>query len=367
MGPLTEHILKNHTDFIEGKINYLPFNSLGQFTEWFPGIMRGDVTCITGTPASSKTSLSKFLLEHSAIPWAIKQKKNIKILRFGLEESKDQYLYSLLSYRAWKDHGLQYNIKDFLSIGRSIDRQDIPKLEISEKKVDLMMNYIDYIDHIYSSIGIWQYVRKFAFNRGKFYRGTTLLTAELDLKEGWTSYVPNDPEEFIVVVVDNLSFISPVGEEGTGDKGTWMAIWNTVEYLRKFAANKLNYSIVFLQHQDSTSENQESRKNQTILPTENGLGKNKEVGRSYLNLIGVANPNKINSSGAEPVIRIWDNHDLTKFKNYLRTINILKSRFGESNVHHSVLFTGRTGWFNPLPSVTTDDYSKVLTSLNNYK
>lgn len=367
MGRLTENILKNHEDFVQGKINYLPFNNLGLITEWFPGIMRGDVTCITGTPASSKTALSKFILEHSAIPWAVKQNKNVRILRFGLEESKDQYLYSLLSYRTWKDHGLQYNIKDFLGIGRSVDKVDIPKIEVSEKRVDKMMDYIDYVDHIYSSIGIWQYVRKFAFGRGKFYKGDIHLTLESDLKDGWTHYVPNDPDEFIVVVVDNLSFIVPVGDEGTAEKGTWMGIWNTVEYLRKFAANKLNYSIVVLQHQDATSENQESRKSQTILPTENGLAKNKEVGRSYLNLIGVANPNKVNASGAEPVIRIWDGHDLTKFRNYLRTINILKNRFGESSVHHSVLFTGRTGWFNPLSAITTDEYSKVLTSLNNYK
>lgn len=51
------------------------------------------------------------------------------------------------------------------------------------------------------------------------------------------------------------------------------AIWNAVEYTRRFAANKLNYAVVPIHHQNSDSENQNSREANTILPTENGLAK----------------------------------------------------------------------------------------------
>lgn len=359
---LTSKILKNHEDFIEGKINYLPFNPLGKFTEWFPGIMRGDVTGITGTPASSKTSLSKFLIEHSGIPWAVNNNKNFKVIRFNLEESQDQYGYSLLSYRAWRDHGLQYNIKDFISVGRTINRDDLPLLQKAEQRVDKMFEYIECVDTIYNSWGIWKYVRDFASKRGKFYLHGQYLPYDR-ISEGWDKYVPDDPDEFIVIVVDNLSYIVKSKDEENDHK----AIWNTVEYLRKYAANKLNYSVVFLQHQDATSENQESRRDHTILPTEQGLAKNKEVRFAYLNLIGIANPNKVNVAGAQPTLRIWDGYDLTKMGNYLRTINILKSRFGESNVHSSTLFTGRTGWFDKLPVLNTPEYVTMLENLKTYK
>lgn len=360
---LTEQIQKNHEDFIAGKVNYLPFNSLGRFTEWMPGFMRGDVSGITGTPASSKTSLSKEILEHSAIPMAIMNNKNVKILRFGLEESKKQYEYSLLSYRGWKDSGLQYNIKDFLSIGRTIKIEDLPLLKKSEKKVEKMLEYIEYVDHIYNSVGIWFYVRNFAFHRGTFYNGTQKITAIKDLSLGWTHYVANDPEEFIIVVVDNLSYIV----KNEGEENDHKAIWNTVEYLRKYAANKLNYCVVFLQHQDATSENQESRKEQTILPTEQGLAKNKEVRFAYLNLIGIANPNKVNAAGSQPTLRVWDGHNVQQFGNYLRTINILKSRFGESNCHTSVFFAGRTGLFKTIPVIGSPEYNTFIQNIKTFK
>jgi len=361
-GRLTAQILENNINFESGKINYLPFLNLGKFTEWFPGVMRGDVTCITGSPASSKTSLSKFLFEHSGIPWAHKSNKNFKILRFGLEESRSQYEFSMLSYECWIRHQLQYNIKDFLSIGRTISKADINLIGQAEAIVEKKLNYVEYIDNIYNSIGIWKYVRSFAFGRGTFYNGSVIITKEEDLTHGWTHYKPTDPDEFIVVVVDNLSYITKSKDEDSRHQ----AIWNTVEYLRKYAANKLNYSIVFLQHQDSTQENQESRKEKTILPTEAGLAVNKEVRFAYLNLIGIANPNKVNTSGVDPVVRMWDGYPINIFGNYLRTINILKSRFGEANVHSSCLFTGRTGWFSEIAQPKTKDYDQMIYNIQNF-
>jgi hypothetical protein len=267
----------------------------------------------------------------------------------------------MLSYECWNRHQLQYNIKDFLSVGRTIQKKDISLIEEAEVITDKKLVYVEYVDNIYNSIGIWKYIRKFAFGRGKFYNGPIHLTREEDLVNGWTHYVPDDPDEFIVVVIDNLSYIVKNKDEDSRHQ----AIWNTVEYLRKYAANKLNYSIVVLQHQDSTQENQESRKEKTILPTESGLAVNKEVRFAYLNLIGIANPNKVNASGVDPIIRVWDNYPMNIFGNYLRTMNILKSRFGEANVHSSCLFTGRTGWFSEIPQLKTKEYDKMVYNIQN--
>lgn len=94
---------------------------------------------------------------------------------------------------------------------------------------------------------------------------------------------------------------------------------------------------------------------------------NKEVARSYLNLIGIANPNKVNAAGTQPVIRIWDGHNLVKFGNYMRTINILKSRYGESTVHASMFFGGRTGYFEEIPPIGTPEYQDFLQRIKTFK
>lgn len=359
---LTEKIKKNHEDFVQGKINYLPFKPLGKFTEWFPGLMREELTCFTGTPASSKTSLVKKLVIHDGIEWAYRNNKNFHVIYIGMEESKSQFLYSLLSYQGYVLEGLQYNIKDFEGIGRTIDIKDIPKIERVERRVEKMLPYITYYTNVYNSYGIWKAVRDFAAKRGKFYYNNQLVSS-IDSNNSWDTYVPDDPDEFVVVVIDHLLLISKQDNE----KDQTESIWNTIEYLRRYAANKLRYAVVPIQHQNADSENQESRREQTILPTENGLARNKEVARSYLNLIGIANPNKVNQSGTRPSISVWDGHNLGQFGNYLRTINIIKSRFSESSVYNSVFFGGRTGWFDTIPNVGTSEYSQFLSNIKNFK
>lgn len=199
---LTEKIRQNHEDFIAGKINYLPFEPLGKFTEWFPGLMREELTCFTGTPASSKTSLVKKLVIHDGIKWAIKNDRKLHILYFGMEESKNQFLYSLMSYQGFIMHGLQYNIKDFLGIGRTIDIQDIGKIKEVEGRVEKMLPFITYHDNIFNSYGIWKAVRDFAAKRGKFmFKGIPL--SNISAENSWDSYEPDDPDEFVVVVIDH--------------------------------------------------------------------------------------------------------------------------------------------------------------------
>jgi len=359
---LIDRIQKNHENFVTGKINYLPFGNLGKFTEWFPGIMRGEMTGITGTPASSKTSVIKHFIIHQGIPWAINNNKNFKILYFGMEESKIQFQYSLLSYQAFIKHQLQYNIKDFESIGRTIDIKDLSLLENAYKRVEKMLQYIVYIDNTYNSYGIWKKTRDFAEERGTFYLKEKVVKF-VGEDNTWDTYVPNDPEEFVVLVIDHLLLISPQKNE----RDQAEAMWNTVENLRRYAAVKLNYSVICIHHQNADSENQDSRRANTILPTENGLARNKEIARSYFNLIGIANPNKINTAGTQPILRIWDGHNLEYFNNYLRTFNILKSRFGESAVHDTVFFAGRTGYFKTLPKINTPEYNNFLKTLKTFK
>lgn len=361
---LTSRINKNRQDFEAGIINYLPLKPMGKLTNWFPGVMREDVTCITGPPASSKTSLVKKWFVHDAIPWSIKKNKNFHVLYFGLEESKRQFLYSLLSYILFEEYGLQYNIKDFEGVGRTVRVEDIPVIELAEKKVETLLPYITYYDHVYNSYGIWVETRKFAESRGQFFlKGQRVSGQNFSMDNSWDDYKANDEEEFILVIVDHLLQLTPQKGE---DNDLAKAMWNTVENLRKYAAKKFHYSIVVLQHQNSDLENQESRRMGSVLPTAAGLAVNKMLERLYLNLIGIVNPNKINSSG-NIVMPVWDNYNLSQVKDYLRCVNSIKSRYGETNVRDNFFFAGRTGHFDTLPPPNTPEYQTFLNNLKNFK
>ena len=352
---LEKRILEIREATLQGRPNYVPFNDLGEFTKVYPGSLRGMVTCLTGTESSSKSAFSRWLLEHSAIPWAINNKKNLKIIRFGLEENTEQYEYSLLSYRLYQRFKVEYNLMDFNSMGRIIPEAHLPYLKQGEEDVNLMKKFVTYESTTFNSYGFWKKVRDFAAKRGKFLKQGKEVSPEDD---GWDQYLADDPDEFVIIVVDNLSYVTQ--QKGEADRRE--AVWNTVENLRRYAALKLNYIVYIVQHQDATSENQESRKEKSILPTAQGLSINKDLRNSYTGFLGIANPNKINQSGVDLNVRLWDGYDLKVFGSYLRTINILKSRFGMVGNHYTTFFAGRSSFFSSLDKPGTPQLRDFITN-----
>ena len=351
---LSERIKKNTEDFLEGKINYLPFPDLGGFTKVFPGLMRGDVSAIIGLPADGKSSLWKRLIVHGGVEWAFKNKKNFHILAFLLEETEIQFDYSLLSYSLWKKHGLRYNLKDFICVGKSVDPKHFPQIEDAEKRVNIIKSYVTCYDNIMNSYGIYKAVRDFAWERGKFYKGDVLLTDKNELTEGgWTKYVPDDPDEFIVIAIDHLLQLHPQKNQ----KDISQAIGDLVEDLRAYAAKHFNYSVVFLQHAASSVESSDNRQRQEVLPNITNLARNTEVGRSFLNIISVTNINRTNTVGpGNTGIQSWDGINVPKMGNHMRVINISKSRYGESNVNFPLWFDGKVGEFEAIDKSNLNKY-----------
>ena len=340
---LTERIKKNTQDFKEGRINFLPFPKLGKFTDWFPGLMRGEVTCFTGTASSGKTSLVKWLIVFNGIKWAIKNNKKFHIIYFGLEESEQFFRYSLLSWILWEKFQIRYNVKDFECIGTCVDEKHFGMIEQAEKTLRKMLTYITYYDSIYNPTGMLKAVREYAFNNGTFYLDGNKIEAIELLSKGWNHYSSNDPDEFIVPVFDHLAILH--SESG---KSEHQAIADCVENARAYAAKKFNYSPVFIQHQDNTTEGNENRRNQEVLCTMAGLAKNKEVNRSYLNLIGITNLNRTNEVGANTGIQNWDGIMIPRMGNHSRTINIIKNRYGTVGVNDTCFFDGKCCNFETL-------------------
>ena len=202
---LVTKIQQAHENFTQNKWDYLPMPpELGRIASWMPGFVRGDISCLTGTPSSGKTSLAKFIFLHHGVKWAVQNKKNFKIKYFGLEETEEEFDWSLLSHQLYKRKGLRYNIRDFTGIGNSVPPKHWPLVEDVEPKVETIKKYVDYHDNIFNSYGIYKEVRELARSRGKFYLGNVKLTdTRLINGDKWDRYVPDDPNEFVLIVVDH--------------------------------------------------------------------------------------------------------------------------------------------------------------------
>lgn len=358
---LLSRIKKNHEDWKEGKINYLPFPVLGEFTKWFPGLMRGDVTALTGTASSGKTSLLKWLIVYNAVKWAIKHKKNLKIIFFGLEESRILFEYSLLSMCMWDMFGLRYNVRSFECIGEQVNPEHFDKIEQAQRRVNTILTYVDYYDNLYNAYGIYLTVRNYAWEHGQFFLGATRLTNPTMIKsEGWDRYEPSDPEEFVIPIIDNLNVIHPEGKDTEH-----IAIAKTVEYMRAYSAKHFRHSPVIVHHQDNTSEDSDNRKRKEVLCTLQGLAKNKEVNRLYLNVIGLTNLQRTNTVGeGNTGIQMWKGVHIPSMGNHSRVINIMKNRYGAVDVNDVIFFDGKVGHFETLERTKLTDYYNRVKKYN---
>jgi len=357
-------IKQNYQDHIDGKVNYLPFPNLGLFSKAFPGLMRGETNGWTGTPASSKTSFVKFLTLHHGIKIARKLGLDYKVLWFHLEESNDQFEYSLLSNALYsKSEGkIRRNIRDFEFIGGGVNPSEFETIEQAEKRVDVMLEHIEHHDGPYNLTGIYKAIRAFARKRGRFFfQGKQLTEQEVNNNAQWDKYEPNNPKEFIVIVLDHLLLISPE----KGQESVHQALWDIVERLRGIVAKQFNYCVNIVQHQDNVSENQESRKNFEVLPTLQGLGKNKEVGRSYLNCIGITDLNRTNANGTgQTGIQMWDGVNVPKMNKFMRVVNILKNRYGEVDVRENLFSDGKVAHFELIDKNKLEAYYTKVKLIN---
>ncbi len=358
-------IKQNYQDFIDGIINYLPFPDLGEFTKAFPGLMRGETNCWTGTPASSKTSFLKFLLIHWGIKIARKLGLDYKIIWFHLEESDEQFEYSLLSNALYEksNRRIRKNIRDFEFVGGSVGPEDFDLIEQADKRVSLMLEYIEHHENPYNTTGIYNKIRAFARKRGKFFlNGRQLTDEEVNANSRWDKYVPDNPKEFIVIVLDHILLVNKESNQANVHE----AIWDTVEKLRSMCAKQFNYCVNIVQHQDNVSENQESRKNMEVLPTLQGLGKNKEVNRSYLNVIGITDLNRTNANGTGSTgVQIWDGGvSVPKMGRFMRVVNIMKNRYGTVDVRESLFSDGKVAHFELLDRKKLDSFYTRVKQLN---
>lgn len=332
-----ETIHTNKERFLSGKFNCIPF-TLDRFSNYAPGIIRGNFDCITASSSVGKTTLAKYLYVFSAIEFAIQQKLDLKIIYFALEESEQQFDYSLLSYLSKKQKNLRYNIVEFEAFNAVIPDKDMAEIDNLKSLFAEYKSYVRVVDNIYNSYGLYKTVRDFARERGTFFMNDTKLTSDDLIKnDSWNKYVPHNPEEFVIIVSDHCSELHWAKDE----KDLFDAIGNWTKYQRHYICKRFNYNCCAVQQQAAAQESLDNFKLNKLRPSLNGLADNKLTGRSYLNIYGLFAPSR---------------HDLETYMDYntspyFRTITVIKQRYGHVGAELPIFFDGKTGYMRTMPKV----------------
>lgn len=296
-----------------------------------------------------KTQIADWLFLLNTVQKVIDNKLNIKvkIFYFSLEMSKEQKMLAAFSHILYVKEGVRIAPKDLRSTkADKILSEDvlnlISKYESYFEKVE---EIVEFIDDIRNPTGIYKFVREYAHANGTQHKKIVEFkdnkTGETYKQEIDDWYEPNDPEEYVIIMIDHISLISPETKDGHR-QNLHMAITDlSSNYLIKLR-NKFNYIPVVIQQQASSQESIENLKANRLKPTMDGLGDCKLTQRDADYILGLFSPFRHE-------IPSYQNYDIKKFKDNIRFLEILGGREGGGGTICPLYFDGAVNYFKELP------------------
>ena len=350
-------IVKNRDRILEGKLNAIPFG-FDRFEQYVPGIMQGISYLITASSGVGKTQITKHLFLHSPINYMINNPNAeiaLKIFYFALEESEEEFYINLISNKLKLDYNLDIDPNDLLSRRKNTISEDVlAKIHTTEEYFNKFKQWVEVVDNIYNPFGIFKYVREYARNNGKYY----LDGKEVDPskhsdanKPAFDKYVPNNPDEYVIVIVDHMGLFS-YSEEDTLHSA--MSKWSA-DYCRKQLSKHYKYVCVNVQQQMGDQEKQQfTFRGDNIInkvkPSLNGLADNKLCQRDHFVVLGLFAPDRYG-------VDEYEGYNINLLKDNFRSLSILKNRIGIPNKEVPLYFDGATNIFKELPKSEDMNYT----------
>ena len=330
---------------ISGLFNCLPW-PFQRFRVYIPGTEKAKYIIVTANQKIGKSKFVDYVYVYETILFVMAHPEiRAKILYFTLEISpnskRDEFMSFLLGYL---DH-IYISPTDLNSVdsGKPVPDHILELLESERYKpyIDKYDEIVTYIDDIRNPTGINKYCRDYALTHGhvnytdETYTDSNGRVCRLINKDN--PYTADDEEEIRIVIVDNASNLSQ--ESGLNKMETINKMSKYFITLR----DHLLYTIVMVQHQAQAQEGIENRKMGLTKPSSDGLADCKTTSRDANLLLGIYSPFKYG-------VREHEGYDITKFKNYIRFLEVLEDRdYGAGGQICPLFFNGMSSAFRELP------------------
>lgn len=378
------NIEKNKQALEQGKPNCIPFDWFPKLRKVIPGLIRGTNWIVTASSGVGKTQFSKHNFVFKPIEWVKKNPQTgikLKILYFALEESKEEFMNTLISNRLYSEYNIEIDVMSLQSMGEKPVTDDIlQKIKACKEYFSDLEQYLEIVDSISNPTGIYKYVRDYSIQNGVHYyynfktdkekNHTITYDDYAKLKVAgqsddyaYSHYKPNNPDEYVIVIVDHFSLLQP--ERGAESVHAAMSLMSA-EYGRKNITKHWNYIFVNVQQQAADGEKAEYTKmggkiEEKFKPTLANLGDNKLTQRDAHVVLGLFGPARHN-------IHSYNGYNISKLQDNFRSIEVLKNRIGSGFVEDSLYFDGAVNEFRELPradEMTENDYQYVIQKRNN--
>jgi hypothetical protein len=298
-----------------------------------------------------KTQIADYLFLYNVVSQVIENKIDVpvKIFYFTLEMSKEEKMLAAFSHILYVKEGIRIAPQDLSSTkaDRVLDENVLKIIEKYSEYFRKIEEIVEFIDDVKNPTGIYNLVRSYAAENGtqhkkkvEFIDNVTKKVKEI--KEIDDYYEPNDPEEYVFIIIDHISLIS---QEKDGDR-----LLNKHESIVKLSSNylvklrnKYGYIPVVIQQQAQAQESVENLKAGRLKPSLDGLGDCKLTQRDANMVLGLFDPFRHQ-------IPTYEGYNIKLFKHRIRFMEILANRNGRAAVTCPMYFDGATNFFKELPN-----------------
>ncbi len=206
-------------------------------------------------------------------------------------------------------------------------------LELLEKYKDYfnkIEEIVEFVDDIRHPTGIYNMVRKYALANGKVHYREVNTGNEIIQVEDY--YEPNDPEEYVIIMIDHIGLISAEKRNGVQLSLHESITVLSSDYLIKLR-NRFGYIPVVIQQQAQAQESIENKKANRLKPTLDGLA---DI------ILGLFSPYRHE-------IPEYQGYDVKLFKDNIRFLEIIGGRDGGGGTICPLYFDGAVNYFKELP------------------
>lgn len=358
---MVERIIKSLRDrrnnILSGNVNCIP-SPFVRFRNDFPGIEQGRYYLISASTKVGKTQLMNYLFLYNSVLYSYyhPDKVHLRVLYYNLEETQEAITLRFMCHLLYilSDKTIRKTPNDLKSVreDKVIEEEIINKFEREPYKsiLEHFENTVTFLDDK-NPYGVYKQSKKYAESNGVTHTKKLQVKNSdgevIDERDIFDYYTPYDPKEYVMIVIDHISLISPDGKQDLREG------INTLSGYLVQLRNKYNYIPVVVQQQSNETANLEAFKANKIRPTVAGLSDSKYTGKDVNVMLGLSNPYAFEMNS-------YAGYDLSRLKGNARFLEVVINRDGESNGMIGLYFDGAVNYYEELPPPRTHEYNDVV-------
>lgn len=261
--------------------------------------------------------------------------------------TKEEKMLSAFANILYIKEGIRISPKDLKSTKADniLSKETLEIIQKYESYFNKIEEIVEFIDDVRNPTGIYKIVKNYALANGKIhYRDINIVdkeTNETKTIKVEDYYEPNDPEEYVMIIIDHIGLIEPEFQNGQKlDLRDSIGLLSS-NYLLKLR-NRFKYIPVVIQQQAAAQESIENKKYNKLKPSLDGLADNKTTQRDANFIFGLFSPFRHE-------IPDYLNYDITFFKDNIRFLEIIGGREGGGGTICPLYFDGAVNYFKELP------------------